>query len=661
MKIALVGNQNSGKTTLFNLLTGSNQKIGNWPGVTIERKSGTIRKTNHELVDLPGIYSLSPYTPEEEVSRKFVLEEKPDLIINIVDVTSLERSLYLTTQLLELDCSVILALNMVDILDKKGLSIQIEALAQLLDVDIIPISALKKTGIQELITVLSHPHFRSRSKKALFNAEIEQAITKIEKDIPYPHRRFVAVKVLERDPYFKKLITSEIEASIQKIEKKYHSTMEEMIADYRYRYIVSVKKQTIHSKTTEEPITDRLDRIFLHKWLALPIFALIMFLVYYLSVGVVGSFTVDWIGGLFEKLSIWLTAFLEQANASDWSISLVVDGIVAGVGAVLGFIPQLMILFFCISILETSGYMSRIAFFLDRIFKHFGLSGKALIPFIVGSGCSVPGIMATRTIDDNEERRMAVMLTPFVPCSAKLPIIALFSGFFFPRHAGMVSASLYFLAILVILFSAVLMKKFFFRGKRSAFVSELPAYKLPNPRYVFRDVFDHTWEFMKRAGTIILLCSVIIWFMLSFSWRFEYGIDVEKSILASVGNLFSWIFYPMLGELSWGATISAIQGLVAKEQVVSSMAVIAGLASDVEAGNLIFNPFGIFGFFTGASAYAFMVFNLFSAPCFGAIGAMHRELGTMKKTLIALLYQTGLAWLLATLFYWVITGIGVII
>jgi len=403
--------------------------------------------------------------------------------------------------------------------------------------------------------------------------------------------------------------------------------------------------------------TDKLDKIFLNKWLALPLFFFIMFLVYFLAVGTVGQYTVGLIESLINRFSVWARISLLKLNASEWSASLVSDGIIAGVGSVLSFVPQLIILFFCISLLEATGYMSRIAFFLDKIFKRFGLSGKSLIPFIIGSGCSVPGIMATRTVEDQEERRMSIILTPFIPCSAKLPIIVLFASYFFPEKSGLVSASLYFTSILVILLSALIMKKFFFKKKPSAFISELPQYKLPHLPYVLRDVSDKTLEFIKKAGTIILLSSIVVWFLVSFSWHFEYGVSVDNSILASIGRVVAWAFFPILGEVSWGAAVSAIQGLIAKEQVVSSMSIIAGLSGGANYGSEIFqNP--LFAFFTPLSAYSFMIFNLFSAPCFASIAAMRRELGSRKRVIMAVVYQTLTAWLLASLVFGFGTLIG---
>lgn len=427
--------------------------------------------------------------------------------------------------------------------------------------------------------------------------------------------------------------------------------MEEVIATERYNFIEKVKKEAVIEKKSIETLSDKLDKVFLNKFAAFPIFVVIMFLVYYLSVGIVGSATVGWVGSVMDSFGEYIGEFLESIGTSEILKSLVVDGIIAGVGAVLGFVPQLIILFLCIILLETTGYMSRIALLLDKVFRKIGLSGKSLIPFIVGSGCSVPGIMGARIIENEDERKMTTILTPFIPCSAKLPIIALFAGYFFEENSGFVSASLYFFAIAVIILSAIIMKKFVFTKTSSTYISELPEYKIPSAKYVAKDVFDKVVAFIKRAGTVILLCSIVIWFLLSFSFSLEYGVDIEDSILAQIGNKISWVFYPMLGENSWGATVSAIQGLVAKEQVVSSMAVIAGLAEDTEEGSQIFGNGSIFSSFTAASAYAFMVFNLFSAPCFGAIGAMRRELGGTKKMLKAVAFQTICAWILASIVY----------
>ena len=480
MKIVLVGNQNSGKTTLFNTLTGMNAKIGNWPGVTIEKKVGIIKNTDYELVDLPGIYSLSPYSIEEEVSKRFILEEKPDVIINIIDSTSLERSLYLTTQLLELDCKIIVALNMVDILEKKGFIINEKELERSLQTKVLKISALKGTGIDRLIIEIGEPN--KKRNLSFYDVQTEQKIKQKESELQIPNKRFVAIKQLEEDSEF-----------------------EEIIATERYDFIENIKKNVIikNVSKSQENMSDKLDKVFLNKWLAFPIFVGIMFCVYYLSVGVVGRFTVDFISQAIQYLSQNVRVLLENLNVSEWINSLIVDGIIAGVGSVLGFIPQLIILFTCISVLETTGYMSRIALLLDKIFRKIGLSGKSLIPFIIGSGCSVPGIMGTRIIENSNEREMTTILTPFIPCSAKLPVIAMFSGYFFDKYSGLVSASLYFLAITIIILSAMVMKKWIYKNNNSTYISELPEYKLPSAKYVFKDVFDKTISYIKREGIVI--------------------------------------------------------------------------------------------------------------------------------------------------------------
>lgn len=663
MKIALVGNQNSGKTTLFNLLTGMNAKIGNWPGVTIEKKSGIIKNTNYEIVDLPGIYSLSPYSIEEEISRKFIFDEKPDIIINIIDTNVLERSLYLTTQLLELDCKVIIALNMVDVLEKKGLRIEEKKLEMLLGISAVKISALNGDGVENLITKINDYNNVNKSNNNLYiyDAKLERAISKIKNELEFDtnHKRFISIKLLEKDERFENIDFvgcnfNKVESLIEETSKFYDMDLEEVIATERYAFIEEVKKQVIsifkkydlENKNYKINISDKLDKVFLNKWLAIPIFMLIMFGVYYLAVGFVGKYTIDLIGKGVDETIIVVKELFSKIGIAEWLESLVVDGIISGVGAVISFVPQLIILFFCIAMLETTGYMSRISFLLDRIFRKIGLSGKSLIPFIVGTGCSVPAIMGTRIIENQDEREMTAILTPFIPCSAKLPVIALFSGYFFKQNSGLVSASLYFLSIIIIITVAIFMKSFIYKNTSSTYISELPEYKIPNAKYVARDVYNKTIAFFKRAGSIILMCSIVIWFLLSFSMKLEYGISIENSILASIGRCISWIFYPMLGVNSWEATVSTIQGLVAKEQVISSMSVIAGLSQKIENERQIFNS-NIFGFFTPSSAYAFMVFNLFSAPCFGAIGAMRKELGSSIKTLKVVIFQIMLAWCLA--------------
>lgn len=538
---------------------------------------------------------------------------------------------------------------MADLLEKKGIFIDEKKLEKILGVKVFRISALKETGMEEIIKEIDR--IEDMNRTSIFDANIENGIKLIEKQIPQEHKRFIAVKLLEKDQRFLEFNNKEIDKEREALSKLYDTDMEEVIATERYDFIEKVKKEVCKKKDVGKSASDILDKIFLNKWLAFPIFIAIMFLVYYLSVGVVGKTTTLWAGNILDSFGVWTRGVLLSLGTSNALNSLVVDGIFAGVGAVLRFIPQLAILFLCISLLETTGYMSRIALLLDKLFRSLGLSGKSLIPFIIGSGCSVPGIMGTRIIENEDERKMTAMLVPFIPCSAKLPIIALFSGYFFREYSVIVSASLYFFAIIIIIALAFILSRTKFKNTSSSFISELPEYKTPSAKYVVKDVWDKVIAFIKRAGSVILICSIVIWFLISFSFNFQYGVDIEESILASIGKTISWFFYPMLGQNNWGATVSAIQGLVAKEQVVSSMAVISGLAEDVKEGNKIFAKGTIFEGFTASAAYAFMIFNLFSAPCFGAIGAMRRELGSAKKMLKTVCTQTVCAWVLATIIY----------
>jgi ferrous iron transport protein B len=593
---------------------------------------------------------LSPYTLEEKIARNFLFEEHVDLILNIIDSTSIERSLYLTTQLLELNIPIVIALNMADIADKRGIKIDIESLANDLDTSIVSISAVKKTNVFNLIQDLKKGEFRKNQYKHIYDHVLEDGLNRIENTIESKHKRYLAIKLIEKDPEF---LLEQNETSIEvmsQLDRSYLRDLEQVIADERYRYIELIRDRAITARKDQMTITDHLDNIFLNRYLAIPIFMVVMFMVYYLAAGPLGGATVDFVDSYVSRFKEIVNTFLINNNASDWSRSLVVDGMISGVGAILNFLPQLLILFALISILETTGYMARISFFLDRIFQKVGLSGKSLIPFIIGSGCSVPAILSARTINDETEKKMTIILTPFIPCSAKLPIITLFAGYFFKDYSGFASASLYFLAIVIILVTALILKKFYFKGKPSSFILELPDYKAPNMRYVITDVFHKAISFIERAGSIILLASIVIWFLISFSFKFEYGVSPNDSMLAGIGNVLAWLFYPMLGTWSWGATVSAIQGLVAKEQIVASMAIISGYSDDTSAGLLIFNS-GAFGFFTASSAYAFMVFNLFSAPCFGTIGAMREELGSTKRMWKAVLFQTGVAWVLAVIVF----------
>lgn len=600
MKIALVGNQNSGKSTLFNTLTGLNQKIGNWPGVTIEKKSGIIKNTDFELIDLPGIYSLNPYTMEEKITTNFLMREKYDVIINIIDCSSISRGLYLTTQLLELMSStqIIVALNMHEIASKKGIYIDENILSQeLKNISVIKISAVTGEGIEGLMTRLEN-----------FNKNDNKIFSK--------NKCFIVDE--------------------NAIKRRYD----------KIDYILK-KAQKLNSKK-EMTLTDKLDKIFLNKILAIPIFVLIMFAIYFISIEVVGDFTMTKLQNLFENVSNNIEKYLLVNEAWPALTSLIVDGILSGVSAVISFLPQLAFLFIMISFLEKVGYMSRISLIFDKIFKKLGMSGNSVISFILGTGCSVPGIMATRTIKNEKEKQITSVLTPFIPCSAKLPIISLFSSYFFRENAGIVAISFYLLSIVIIVVSSIIWRNLDKSTKKIDYIAELPEYRMPKVRQVLKDSFEKVWDFFKRAGSIIVLSSIVVWFLLSFNNKFEYGINIQESLLADFGRSFSWTFVPMVGKNSWEIAVSSIQGLIAKEQVISSMSIIAGL-DDENISNNIFAIGSPFAFFSPSSAYAYVAFNLFSAPCFGAISAMRKTLGSSKNMLKAVGYQIGIAYIISCL------------
>ena len=654
MRVALVGNQNSGKTTIFNLLTGMNQKIGNWPGVTLEQKSGIIKGTRHELIDLPGIYSLSTYTLEENVSRDFLLNGRVDLIINIIDVTSLERGLYLTTQLLDLDTNTIVVLNMADRLEKKGMRVNLKELKNKLGVNVCTVSGLKETGIHELIELICNSNRNKFNKIQIFPKDIEEVILNIENRIDSSsNRRFYSIESLESSNNTSILFMK------NKIQNKYNMDMYEILITFRYEYISNVCKQCIEKVKTRKNITHVLDKIFLNKFLAIPIFILIMFLIYYLSVGLVGSNFSEIINNIFDNFKIFVQNFLSGIGVSEWIVSLVCNGIVTGVGSVLSFLPQLIILFLCISILETTGYMSRITFLLDNFFRRVGLNGKSLIPFIVGTGCSVPGIMSTRIIENEKDRKVSTILTPFVPCSAKLPIITLFTSYFFKENATIIAISFYFLSVVLIIVSSLIINRFLKNKDISMYISELPEYGLPSVKYVLKDVLDKVMEFVKKAGSVIFLSSICVWFLLSFSTKLEYGVNIENSILAFVGKKISWFFYPIIGHNSWEISVSALQGFIAKEQVVSSMEIISGLSENIKNSGEIFGNGGVFDFFDKSSAYAYVAFNLFSAPCFAAIATMKKELKNLKHTFCAVCFQIGIAWVVSAFIFVLMRFFGV--
>lgn len=647
MRVALIGNQNSGKTSLFNKLTGSNQKVGNWPGVTVQKKEGVIQGTDIEIIDLPGVYSLLPYTAEENISREYLLAEKPDLVLNVIDSTSLERSLYLTTQLMDLGVRVVLALNMIDLLTKKNIKLDEEILSKELGLLAIKTSAKTGEGIKELIEIIKNQKTQNNAKIVEKYPKIIENELKIVKNTLKIEDNFKAIENILGFETNEK--GGEIARTKSLLSKVYGENLEEVFANERYNFISKIRNKCLKISEKKETVSDKLDRIFLNKYFAIFIFVAAMSLMYFLSVGVVGKYTSGVISDGFQGVSNWLRIKLKKLGASDWSVSLLADGVVAGVGSVLSFLPQLIVIFFCISLLETTGYMSRISFMFDKIFRWFGLSGKSLVPFIVGTGCSVPAIFSTKTIEKKQEKDMTIVLTPFIPCGAKLPIIAFFAGAFFPDSSGLVTASLYFFAIVLIMLSALLLKKVFYKNQRTSFISELPEYKAPNLKYIARDVTEKTKDFVVRAGTIILFCSCLVWFFTSFSWNLHFSSNIEDSIMAGIGKCFSWFFYPIIGEMNWAVSVSAIQGLIAKEQVISSLTVISGVSG---AGGDIFAS-GILSCFNKASSYAFMVFNLFSAPCIAAIGAMKTELGSTKKTFFAIFFQIMIAWIVASLTFFV--------
>jgi ferrous iron transport protein B len=689
--LGLVGNQNAGKTTLFNALTGMNATVGNWPGVTIERKEGYIKGGKDLLlVDTPGVYSLSPYTSEEKVTRKFCLESHPDLIINIIDATALERSLYLTTQLAELSCDVIVALNMADILEANGISIDTEKLSEKLGLTVVRISAKTGEGINELISTIRNKTYKSNPHLQIYAEDVEKEIDHLQGDLnseleesknPY----FASVMLFERDPFYAALSNSSTEEEVQAIERKYGMDAEQIIADQRYDFVTSLKASCCSEKAMPESTTDKLDKVFLNKYAAIPLFILIMGLVYYISISLVGGLTSDFINAIFngsesiallysevpfvcKGLGPLLGDWILSLGGSVYSADLIENGIIGGVSSVVSFLPQLIALFFCLALLEGSGYMNRIAFFLDQVFKKFGLSGKSIIPFIVGSGCSVPGIMGARTVEDPNEREMTIRLTPFIPCSAKLPIISLLASVVSPHYGWLISLSVYFMAILLIVINAILMKKFMYKTENTSFIAELPSYKLPDAKNVYREVKDKTVSFLERAGTVILLCSIVVWVLTRFTWSFAYvgptslndmsSANVGSSMLASIGKGLAYLFIPAWGgNYSWELTVSALQGLIAKEQVVSSMSVISGLSVN-EMISTSSSPFAFLAT-NPAAAYSFIVFNLFSAPCFGALAAMRKELGSFKKLLSTIGIELFWSYLLSTIIGtigWAATG-----
>lgn len=668
VKIALAGNPNCGKTTLFNALTGSNQFVGNWPGVTVEKKEGRWKgREDVIIVDLPGIYSLSPYSMEEVIARDYLMTEQPDVIINIVDGTNLERNLYLSTQIMELGFPVILAVNMMDLLEKTGDKIYINKLSDAFHCEAIEISALKGTGIEEAVkkAVELSRHKKNEGAAILFNPVVEAAIRsaeeKLDKEIPEEQKRFFAIKLLEKDPKISGRMNKvpDVSDEIGLLERELEDDTESIIINERYEFITSVM-ETCSAKRKKIGLTvsDKIDRVVTNRWLALPIFGAVMFFIYYIAVTTVGTWATDWandgvfgegwnlFGAFIPGIPVLIEAALEAIGCASWLQGLILDGMVAGVGAVLGFVPQMLILFLFLAFLEACGYMARVAFIMDRIFRRFGLSGKSFIPMLIGSGCSVPGIMASRTIEQDKDRKMTIMTTSFVPCGAKLPIIALIAGAMF-GGAWWVAPSAYFTGIAAIVCSGIVLKKTrMFAGDTAPFVMELPVYHMPAAMNVLRSMWERGWSFIKKAGTIILLSTIVLWFLMSFGWADgSFGMlstdQLDSSILAALGGMLGPVFAP-LGFGDWKMAVATVTGLIAKENVVGTFGVLFGVSEVAENGAEIWSALA--GSMTGVAAYSFLIFNLLCAPCFAAMGAIKREMNDIHWFWFAIGYQTVLAY-----------------
>ena len=660
--IALAGNPNCGKTTLFNALTGSNQYVGNWPGVTVEKKEGKLKKHNDVTVtDLPGIYSLSPYTLEEVVARDYLTNEKPDVILNIIDGTNLERNLYLTTQLLELRIPMVVAVNMMDIINKNGDRIDKARLEQELGCRVVGISALKGEGISEAAdAAIKAAGDRIKPAPHRFAADVEEAVSKIEDiiapKVPADMKRWYAVKVFERDEkILEKLSVRDADPIIRAVEEARDDDPESIITNERYEYITSIISDCINRKTVRKlTLSDKIDRVVTNRILALPIFALIMFVIYYITVSTIGTVVTDWTNDVLfgEWLMGGAETLLTNAGASDWVISLVVDGILGGIGAPVGFAPQMAIMFLFLSILEDCGYMARVAFIMDRIFRKFGLSGKSFISFMIGSGCGIPGIMATRTIEEEKDRRMTMMTTTFMPCGAKLPVIALVSGFILGGDVWWFAPVIYFSAIAIIIISCIILKKTAaFAGDPAPFVMELPQYHMPSPKNVLLHVWERVWAFLKKAGTILFVCCAVMWFLGSFGIQDgTFGlVDTEYCFLRYIGDAIAWIFAP-LGFGTWQAVASSISGFVAKEGILSTMGVLAGLGEVEEYAVDMHNQFAAF-FPSNIAAVSFLFFNLFDSPCLAAISTLAKEMGNRKYFWYTILFQNVLSYCIALMIY----------
>ena len=660
IQVALAGNPNCGKTTLFNGLTGATQYVGNWPGVTVEKKEGKYKEDKDiKITDLPGIYSLSPYTLEEVVSREFLLNGNVDVVLNIIDGSNLERNLFLTTQILELGIPTVVAINMLDVIEKRKDTIDYKKLSEELGCPVLPISALKNTGIKELMAQVKKAAGTKFSAKNIYAGKVLNALNTIETSLPSSieasRRFFYAVKLFERDDKIEAAIKSKADASvIEACEKSMDDDSESIITDARYTYITNVIKDC-YKKGSKEVLTtsDKIDRIVTNRVLALPIFALVMWFVYYISVTTVGTIVTDWTNDVLfgEIIPPAVDSFLDAIQCADWLHGLIVDGIVGGVGAVLGFVPQMLVLFFFLAILEDCGYMARVAFIMDRIFRKFGLSGKSFIPMLIGTGCGVPAVMASRTIESDRDRKMTIMTTTFIPCGAKMPIIGLIAGAIF-HGASWVAPSAYFVGMAAVIVSGIMLKKTkLFAGDPAPFVMEMPAYHMPRAVNVLRSMWERGSSFIKKAGTIILLSTIVLWFLQGFGWeKGAFGMvdDIDHSILSSIGQTFAWIFSP-LGWGDWKAAVASVTGLIAKENVVATFGQLYGFAEVAEEGNEFWGQLS--ASFTPLAAYSFMVFNLLCAPCFAAMGAIKREMNNTKWFWIAIGYQCGFAYVCSLIVY----------
>lgn len=660
IQVALAGNPNCGKTTLFNGLTGATQYVGNWPGVTVEKKEGKYKEDKDiKITDLPGIYSLSPYTLEEVVSREFLLNGNVDVVLNIIDGSNLERNLFLTTQILELGIPTVVAINMLDVIEKRKDTIDYKKLSKELGCPVLPISALKNTGIKELMAEVKKAAGTKFSAKNIYAGKVLNALNTIETSLPSSieasRRFFYAVKLFERDDKIEAAIKSKADADvIEAVEKSMDDDSESIITDARYTYITSVIKDC-YKKGSKEVLTtsDKIDRIVTNRVLALPIFALVMWFVYYISVTTVGTIVTDWTNDVLfgEIIPPAVDSFLTSIQCTDWLHGLIVDGIIGGVGAVIGFVPQMLVLFFFLAILEDCGYMARVAFIMDRIFRKFGLSGKSFIPMLIGTGCGVPAVMASRTIESDRDRKMTIMTTTFIPCGAKIPIIGLIAGAIF-HGASWVAPSAYFVGMAAVIISGIMLKKTkLFAGDPAPFVMEMPAYHTPRAVNVLRSMWERGSSFIKKAGTIILLSTIVLWFLQGFGWeKGAFGMvdDIDHSILSSIGQTFAWIFSP-LGWGDWKAAVASVTGLIAKENLVATFGQLYGFTEVAEEGNEFWGQLS--ASFTPLAAYSLMIFNLLCAPCFAAMGAIKREMNNTKWFLIAIGYQCGFAYVCSLIVY----------